>query len=363
MAIYRPVPSPILQVVSANHRRGAEIYAVDLRDELRRRGRRMELVALRPSPGPATLDVPVLGRSRFGGQRALRRLARHSRGVIAHGSDTLLAASAATVGSAVPFVYRSIGDPAFWSGRPTRRIRVAAQLRRAAAVAVTHQRAADVLVGSYGLRADRVTVIANGRPLDRFPEPDDDERRHARTALLGDLDGPVVAFIGALSHEKGADRAVQTIAQLAGTHLLVAGDGPLRPMLEDYANAIAPDRVHFLGTRPDVRQVYLAADAALITSRSEGFPGVAIEAALSAIPVVATNVGAVPEVVQDGVTGFVVDAVAPGALADAVRVACERSTTLGRDARQHAVAHFDLAVVADAWDTLLSRVFAPEDAP
>jgi glycosyltransferase involved in cell wall biosynthesis len=357
VAIYPPVPPPILQVIAATHRRGAEIYAVDLRDELRRRGRSMELVALRPGQGPSTLDVATLSDTRFGGLRRLRGLARASRGVLAHGSDTLPATVIATLGTDVPFVYRSIGDPAFWSARRSRRLPVGAQLRRAAAVAVTNQGAADTLLRAYGLTPERVRVIPNGRPLDRFPSPTIDERRRARDRLLGGLAGPVVGFLGALSHEKGPDRAIQAVAQLPDTHLLVAGDGALRPMLEAYAEAIAPGRIHFIGTVADPRELLLAVDAVVVPSRSEGFPGVAIEAGLTAVPVVATAVGAIPEVVIDGTTGFVVGSGRPGDLADALRAAAARHDDLGRAARAECVGRYDLRSIADQWDALLDEAF------
>lgn len=355
---------PILQVITATHRRGAEVYACDLRAELVRLGLPMELVALRPGHGPALLDVEVLGGSRARSIARLRARSRGCRGLLAHGSDTLLAGTLATLGRDIPVVYRSIGDPAVWSGRLDRRLRVGAQLRRTAAVACTFEGARTALVASYGVPPERVCVIPNGRPLDRFPAPTPTARAEAKDRLAdtigeaGRIDTPLVLFLGALAPEKDPRAAVATIAQLSEVHLLMVGDGPERRLVEAYASAVAPGRVHVHPPLADPRDAYLAADVLLLPSRTEGFPGVAIEAALCGLPVVATDVGAAREIVLDDTTGRVV---APGdvpALADAVRDVLGRREALGTAGRQHAVTHFDLAAIAPLWRDLLGRVLA-----
>ena len=87
--------------------------------------------------------------------------------------------------------------------------------------------------------------------------------------------------------------AIAAIARLPDHLLVVAGDGPLRHEAERLAAAEAPGRVMFLGEVGDVIPVLHAVDAVVITSEAEGMPGVAIEAALCGLPVVATDVGAV----------------------------------------------------------------------
>jgi len=139
----------------------------------------------------------------------------------------------------------------------------------------------------------------------------------------------------------------------------VAGQGPLRAVLEKQAAAQAPDRVHFLGGLEDPAPLYRAADAVLLASDSEGVPGVLIEAALAAVPGVATDVGWVRDVVVDGVTGAVVPPGDAQALADGLgRVLGGDRAVLGAAARRHALAHFELGVVADAWQQLLADVTA-----
>jgi glycosyltransferase involved in cell wall biosynthesis len=355
-----------LQVVSATHRRGAEISAVDLRQTLQRRAWDLELVALRRSPGPETLDIPFLGERRFSGLPRLRSRIRASRGVLAHGSDTLPATVLAGAGTAVPFVYRAIGDPRYWSGRADRRLRVRLELRHAAAVVATFHGAADALMTHYGVPAHRVHVIANGRPLARFPEATLDERRAARRTLLPGVEGAVVALLGSLSPEKAPERAVRAVAQLPDTHLLVVGDGPLADLVAEYGAVVAPGRVHLVGAHRDPRPALLAADALVLTSRSEGFPGALVEAGLCGLPVVATDVGAVRDAVVPGETGFIVDcpdgedrpARLADAIADALVDALRARDRLGASARRHAERHFDLEVLADQWEAVLGEVFA-----
>ena len=100
---------------------------------------------------------------------------------------------------------------------------------------------------------------------------------------------PPIAFIGTLSGEKRIDLAIAAIAKLPDHVLVVAGDGPLRHEAERQAAAEAPGRVMFLGEVRDVIPILHAVDAVVITSEAEGMPGVAIEAALCGLPVVATD--------------------------------------------------------------------------
>ncbi|MFD0350244.1 glycosyltransferase [Kitasatospora aburaviensis] len=98
----------------------------------------------------------------------------------------------------------------------------------------------------------------------------------------------------------------------------------------------------------------------LLTSDSEGVPGVLIEAALAGLPAVATDVGWVGSVVRDGATGALVAPGDPLALAEALAaVLAGDRAALGAAAREHALAHFELGVVADAWQELFTELRRP----
>ena len=161
--------------------------------------------------------------------------------------------------------------------------------------------------------------------------------------------------MGALSAEKDPVNAVEAIAWLPDVHLAMAGSGSERLAIERLAASIAPGRVSLLGQVMRPTQVYAAADAVVLSSRTEGLPGVLIEAGFSGLPVAATDVGYVRDIVDDGVTGFVAPPNDPAALGDAVRAALEASPALGQKARARCAALFDIGHVADSWDALLAE--------
>jgi glycosyltransferase involved in cell wall biosynthesis len=341
----------LLQVVTTTQRRGAEVFAADLEVALARRGWDVETVALedprRDAAGTGRLDPARLGE--------LRRRAGTVDVVAAHGSTTLVAVAAATAGTSTPFVYRSIGDPAHWSAAGLRRLRSTALLRFAAAVVVLWPGAATTLRARRGLDPQRIRVIPNGAPAGRGHVAGDHARARARAELGLAPEGPVIVFVGALSAEKRVDRAVRALVTLEDARLVVVGDGPLRDDLEDLARRLAPGRVRFTGAFDDVGPAYAAADALVLPSTTEGMPAVLIEAALSGVPAVATDVGGVAEVVVDGCTGALVDRSGAGLAPAVASVAADRDR-LGAAARQHCLARFEIEVVADRWHELLHDV-------
>jgi glycosyltransferase involved in cell wall biosynthesis len=278
--------------------------------------------------------------------------------VIAHGSSTLLACGLALAGSSTPFVYVNIGDPRFWWRGRARRARVRALLRRAAAVAAISESGRRILVDELRLPASAVHVIPNGRSAAHFPLAGPLRRLAARRSLGLEPAAAVVSWVGALSPEKRADVAVDAVAQLPGVQLLVAGDGPERARLAARAAAAAPGRVHLLGRTDQVVDVLTAADAVLLTSDSEGLPGVLIEAGLVGLPAVATDVGWVSEVVIDDVTGRLV----PAGRADQVAAALDNvladAGRMGEAAHRHCIESFEMQRVVDRWERLLDGVLA-----
>lgn len=299
----------ILHLVTSDARRGAEIAAAQLVEALADAGVGGELHALAPGSGPTRdrLPIPALGRSTRSPRTIARArsLARRHDLVIAHGSDTLLVTALATLGLPTPFVYVMIGDPDVWGDVPLAGLRIGAPLRRAAAVAVLWPGAGRAIERRHGVATQRIRVIPNGRDTERFQRPTASERSDARRNL--DLDdqpsGPVIAWIGALSEEKRPTLAVEVAARLPGALLLMAGDGPLR---DDVVTAARRHRVdlRMVGVVDDVRTVLHAADALLLTSRTEGMPGVAVEAVLCNVPIAAPAVGGLPDLLGSGHPGL-----------------------------------------------------------
>ncbi len=117
----------------------------------------------------------------------------------------------------------------------------------------------------------------------------------------------VVAIVGRLIPIKDHQTLLQALAGLPDVQLLVAGDGELRTSLERLAADLGlASRVRFLGWADDIASVYAAADVTVLSSLREGTPVALIESLATSRPVVATDVGGVRSVVEDGRTGLLV---------------------------------------------------------
>jgi glycosyltransferase involved in cell wall biosynthesis len=137
----------------------------------------------------------------------------------------------------------------------------------------------------------------------------------ARIRLCGELgidpQSRIAGSVCRLTGQKGITHAIEAFKlvaeQRSDTHYVIAGEGPLRTELEAQVTAAnLQDRVHFLGWRPDARTLYGAFDLFLMPSLWEGFGLVLLEAMAAGIPIVASNVSAIPEIVVDEQTGFLV---------------------------------------------------------
>lgn len=135
-----------------------------------------------------------------------------------------------------------------------------------------------------------------------------------------DLAEPVVGIIAALRPEKDHRTLLQAarmvIDHIPTARFLIVGDGDLRADLESFAVELGiTDNVRFVGTRSDVRQLLCAMDVFVLTSSSECFPISVLEAMACARPVVCSDIGGIPEMVEDGVSGYLVPPRSPGLLA------------------------------------------------
>jgi glycosyltransferase involved in cell wall biosynthesis len=304
--------------------------------------------------------VPVLGNAPLGltTLRALRRKAATFDVVIAYGSTTLPACAAALVGARTPFVYRSIGDPARWSRGRVHRWRTGVLFRRASHVVALWPGASLSIQHLYGVSPSRLSCVPNARPVPLDDDGDDRaaSRARARVALGLPLTGSVIAWAGALSREKRPELAVDAVAALDECFLVIAGDGPLQAAVAARCAAQLPGRHLLAGLLVPLTPLWAAADVVLLTSRTEGMPGVLIEAALQGVPAVATDVGGVAEIVLDGTTGELVPADADaGQLAAALRRVVGRRTELGAAAERRARESFLWPQVLPSWLEVLRR--------
>jgi glycosyltransferase involved in cell wall biosynthesis len=130
------------------------------------------------------------------------------------------------------------------------------------------------------------------------------EKSVARTALGLPLDAVVVGFVGRLTGIKRPDRFLRVAASVPGAMFVIFGNGPLHTDVRRDAADLT--NVRLLDWNDDIGLVFGALDLVVLTSDNEGVPVSLIEAASLAVPVVATDVGGVREIVDDAVSGFVV---------------------------------------------------------
>lgn len=158
------------------------------------------------------------------------------------------------------------------------------------------------LVEKHGVKRDKVRVVYLGIP-DIFPY-----LKGSREEFGLGQDDISISVIGSLEERKGQSVAVEALKMLPKNyHLLVAGTGPAENRLRHLVDELKlSERVHFLGYVDDIATVMGASDIVLLTSIMEATPFVLIEAMSAGIPVVASGVYGVGEIVKDSITGILV---------------------------------------------------------
>lgn len=348
-----------LHVITDTDRRGAQVFGLDLAEALRRRGHVGDIVALAPGRFGNALPVRILGSSRLGRPTlsALRSTMRGASVVVAHGSSTLPACIVASLGLGIPVIYRQISDSMFWADTHLRRLRVRLYLSRVQRVVALWTGSASTLTTRLGVPARKITVIPNGVPAVRCGQPSESARSDARRRFGLDLTAPTVAYVGALVPEKGVSVALAAAALMPGVQFLIVGDGPERQALESTAQSTPEARITFAGTVVDPTGAYAAADVIVLPSLGgDSMPAVLIEAGLCGLPAVATPVAAITDIVVDGATGRIVPIGDAKALADGIQQALGARSELGAAARRHCLEHFEIDVVAEAWERVIDKV-------
>ncbi len=190
--------------------------------------------------------------------------------------------------------------------------------------------------------ANRMRVVHDGVDVERFAPRDTPRSERVTFAVVGRLD-----------RRKGVDLALAALERVPEAQLEVIGDGAERSSLENLArrSGIAA-RVTFHGFASDPRPLLARADAVLCTSRTEGLGVALLEAMAMERPVVGFAVGGVPEIVEDGVTGWLVREGDVDALADRMRglvAAPDRGRALGAAARTRVVQRFSVQAMASGY--------------
>lgn len=200
---------------------------------------------------------------------------------------------------------------------------------------------------SQGISENKIQVVHNGVDLAKFgPVPKDEARR--KFGLNPDI--PIFGVFGRLSSEKGQRIALEAMFLLTREYpkaqLILAGDGKDREELQACAEALnITGNVAFAGFVPQPQTLMSACDAVIVPSLKEGFGLAAVEAMALERPVVGTNVGGLPEIIQPGETGFLTALSDPQAIAQALEELIKDKSLaerMGKRGRERAEECFNL---------------------
>ena len=217
--------------------------------------------------------------------------------------------------------------------------------------------------------ANKIRFMPNGVEAGRYSESIG--QRGEMRAKLGLGDDFVWLAVGNLREAKDYATMLEAFRKVLAAkpeaRLLIAGDGPLRTRLESETARNGMARaVHFLGGRDDVPALMRASDGFLMSSLFEGMPLVLLEASASGLPIVATRVGGVPEVVVDRESGILVNSGHPATLARAclkiMNETPERRLALGAAGRMRIQSIFNLDKVVDQWQQIYLNLLQQKES-
>jgi glycosyltransferase involved in cell wall biosynthesis len=221
-------------------------------------------------------------------------------------------------------------------------------VRRLAAHVAVSERVARATERQFGLASGSVRTIYNGVP-DLAVVP---------TTLAAD--GPCVGTTARFHELKGLDVLLRAVAGLGDVHAFLVGQGPEEVALRALATNLGiEDRVHFHGWTNEPRAYLAAFDVVAVPSRQEAVPLTLVEAMLAARPVVASAVGGIPEVIEDGTTGVLIPPDDPAALAAALsRLLADPDLRreMGARARATALRQFSMNAMVQAYESLYGEV-------
>ena len=234
-------------------------------------------------------------------------------------------------------------------------------------VSVSQSGIHDVRTLTWGLNPARIVAIQNGLALERFTT--DLEREEARRMALPELGSSFLfGTVGRLVEKKNHKTLLQAFQRVARdipcSALVIVGGGPLESTLKALARSLGLEgRVHFLGVRGDVPVILRALDVFVFPTIREGLPLSLLEAMASGLPIIASDIGCIREVINDGLAGGLVNPSDPHGLAEAmIRYARANSrdrAEWGARARRRILEAFSCGRMAADYERLYEQLLDP----
>ena len=222
---------------------------------------------------------------------------------------------------------------------------------------------ASVLVQRRVAASSHIHVIPNSVDVARFAMRLYGDRTRERFRIASNQF--LWLAVGRLDEAKDYPNLLHAFSELSNgrpnARLIVAGEGPLKSELDSLIQRLGiEERVSLLGLREDMPALYAASDALVLSSAWEGMPNVVLEAMASRTPVVATSVGAVPEVITDGESGLIVPPHDHQALAHAmarmVELPEKTRQAFGRAGHERVQCEYSREAVIFQWEALFNRL-------
>lgn len=357
----------IVQLVSQTVLGGAETYGFNLASGLAERGHEVRLLANRRNgplfekPRPDSLVVDSLSRTSRLDPSILRFLLGHLRDFqpdVLHAHNFGANTWARSLGCLFPqmaVVCHVHAGRMVTSQKAHHAALDRVLFRRADLVLGLNEEMMAYLKGRLRVPPERALFLPNGIDMERFTPPDSGIRNPLEVVCVASL-------TDVKNHACLLDAWARVVSRVPGARLTLVGDGPLRGGLESQAARLAvAGSVEFAGLQSDVLPFYRRAAIFVLTSHREALPLSLLEAmATGAVPI-ASSVGGIPEVIEDGVTGFLVPSGDPEAVAARLTerlVGVEETAQIGAAARRSVSGRYGLGAVLDRLEEAYGQALA-----
>jgi glycosyltransferase involved in cell wall biosynthesis len=297
----------VLHVINSLILAGAEVHLSEMLPRMRQRGLEVAVLALKHLDSPLENDLRAAGFHFLPSRGSVIYSPSHICSLVKHISSfdvvhshlfpaqLWVAASARLANRHIPLV---TSEP---STHNRRRRRWARPLdlwmyQNYTKIICNSDATAEHLIRWVPEVADRVSVIHNGVPVQRFQDAEPANKAEVLPTASG---RPVVMFVARFDPTKDHATLLRATRKVPDAELVLVGDGDARPAMQKLASDLGiGERVHFLGRRPDIPQLLKLADLYVHASHCEGFGIAAVEAMSAGLPVVASDVPGLKEVVK-----------------------------------------------------------------